>query len=158
MITIPEPQWLKIIKFVLRSYSTTIMRHRGFLLLSPHFGAPLTEYLTFRALPVSVIEGKDPITHWLLKLPPARNAWRFVVVAVQSLSHVWFFSDPTDGSPPGSSVHGISQARILEWTATSFSRGSSRPRDWTHISCTDRRTLYHWATREASMTLMLILF
>jgi len=37
-------------------------------------------------------------------------------------------------SPPGSSVHGISQARILEWVAISFSR-SSRPRDQTHVSC-----------------------
>ena len=36
---------------------------------------------------------------------------------------------------PGSSVHGISQARILEWVAISFSRGSSRLRDRTHISC-----------------------
>jgi len=40
-----------------------------------------------------------------------------------------------DCSPPGSSVHGISQARILEWIAISFSRGSSRPRDQTCISC-----------------------
>ena len=38
-----------------------------------------------------------------------------------------------DCSPPGSSVHGISQARILEWVAISFSRGSSRPRDWTWV-------------------------
>jgi len=40
-----------------------------------------------------------------------------------------------DCSSPGSSVHGISQARILEWVAISFSRGSSQPRDQTHISC-----------------------
>ena len=39
-----------------------------------------------------------------------------------------------DCSPPGSAVHGISQARILEWVAISFSRGSSRPRDQTHVS------------------------
>ena len=39
--------------------------------------------------------------------------------------------DPMDCSPPGSSVHGISQARILEWVAISFSSGSSWPRDWT---------------------------
>ena len=42
--------------------------------------------------------------------------------------------NPADCSPPGSSVHGISQARILEWVATSSSRGSSRPRDWTQVS------------------------
>ena len=49
----------------------------------------------------------------------------------------------------GSSVHGISQARILEWVSISFSRGSSRPRDRTSMSCVDRQILYHWATREA---------
>ena len=59
--------------------------------------------------------------------------------------------DPMDCSPLGSSVHGISQARILEWVAISFSRGSSWPRDQTHISCTGRWILYHWATREAPM-------
>ena len=37
--------------------------------------------------------------------------------------------DPADSSPPGSSVHGISQARLLEWVSISFSRGSSQPRD-----------------------------
>ena len=50
--------------------------------------------------------------------------------------------DPVDCSPPGSSVHGISQARILEGVAISFSRGSSRPRDQTCISCIGRRALY----------------
>ena len=43
--------------------------------------------------------------------------------------------DSTDCSPPGSSIHGILQARILEWVAISFSRGSSQPRDWTQVSC-----------------------
>ena len=57
-----------------------------------------------------------------------------------------------DCSPPGSSVHGISQARILEWVAIFFSRGSSQPRDRTwvfNISCISRWVLYHWATRKA---------
>ena len=54
-----------------------------------------------------------------------------------------------DCSPPGSSVHGICQARILEQFAISFSRGSSWPRDRTHISCIGRKILYNWATREA---------
>ena len=43
--------------------------------------------------------------------------------------------DPMDCSLPGSSVHGIFQARVLEWVAIAFSRGSSRPRDWTQVSC-----------------------
>ena len=53
---------------------------------------------------------------------------------------------PTDWSLLGSSVHGIFQARILEWVAISFSRGSSWPRDQTHISCIGRWIHYHWAT------------
>ena len=52
-----------------------------------------------------------------------------------------------DCSPPGSSVRGISPASILEWVAMSFSRGSSRPRDQTCISCIG--ILYHGATQEA---------
>jgi len=43
--------------------------------------------------------------------------------------------DLRDCSPPVSSVHEIFQAGILEWIAISFSRGSSQPRDWTHVSC-----------------------
>ena len=42
--------------------------------------------------------------------------------------------DPMDCSPPGSSVHGIPQARIPEWGAIPFSRGSSQPKDRTHVS------------------------
>ena len=56
--------------------------------------------------------------------------------------------DPVDCSPPGSSVRGILQARILEWVAISFSRGSSPPRDQTQLSCTAGRFFIIWATRE----------
>ena len=57
--------------------------------------------------------------------------------------------DPMDCSPPGSSVHGISQARKLEWIAVSFSRGSSWPRDQTRVSRIAGRRFTIWATREA---------
>ena len=60
--------------------------------------------------------------------------------------------NPMDCYPPGSSLHGILQARILEWVALFFSRGSFRPRDQTRIfcvSCTGRWVLYLWATGEA---------
>ena len=46
-----------------------------------------------------------------------------------------------DCSLPGSSVHGASQARVLEWVAISFSRGSSQPRERTHVSCIGRQIL-----------------
>ena len=57
--------------------------------------------------------------------------------------------DPMDCSLPGSSLHGILQAIILEWVAISFSRGSSWPRDWTRVSCIPGRRFNLWATREA---------
>ena len=56
--------------------------------------------------------------------------------------------NPMDCSLPGSSVHGIFQARVLEWVAISFSRGSSRPRDWTQVSRIVGRHFTIWATRE----------
>ena len=59
-------------------------------------------------------------------------------VKVKSLS----LCDPMDYSLPGVSVHGIFQARILEWVTISFSRGSSRLKDQTHVSCIVRQILY----------------
>ena len=49
------------------------------------------------------------------------------------------FCVPVDHSLSGSSVHGISQARVLEWVTISFSRGSSWPRGWTYVSCIGRQ-------------------
>ena len=57
--------------------------------------------------------------------------------------------DPMDCSLPGFSVHGILQARVLEWFTISFSRGSSQPRDRTWISHIGGRRFNLWATREA---------
>ena len=57
--------------------------------------------------------------------------------------------NPMDSSLPGSMVHGIFQARILEWAVISFSRGSFQPRDWTQVSCIADRRFTVWATREA---------
>ena len=79
--------------------------------------------------------------------------WVYLVKVVRENSSFWclFFKlcccclvaqscptlcGPMDCSPPGSSVHGILQARRLEWVAISFSKGSSRPRDWTRASHT----------------------
>ena len=80
---------------------------------------------------------------WLSRqVLPTSGLWTTVCVAKSCLT----FCGPMDCSPPGSSVHGISQASILEWGAISFSRGSSRPRNWTWVSCTGRLILHHWAT------------
>ena len=70
------------------------------------------------------------------------------VVTVKSLSHVQLFVTPVCCSPPGSSVHGILQARVLEWVAIAFSRGSSRPRNRTQVSHIAGRRFTIWATRE----------
>ena len=57
-----------------------------------------------------------------------------------------------DGSPPGSSVHGILQASILGWVAISISRGSSWPRDRTHVFCIVGRCFTIWAMKKALHT------
>ena len=115
---------------------------------------------------------------WLLPFP-----WMLFLdflmaaAAVKSLQLCPTLCDPwTACSPPGSSVRGILQARILEWVAISFSRASSWPRDRTCISCTGRQILYprappgllhcrqtlyllrlqgsHWVPREAQLDLL----
>ena len=55
------------------------------------------------------------------------------------------FCNPTYCSPPGFSVHGVLQARILEWIAIHFSRGTSQPRDWTLVSCIAGKFFTVWA-------------
>ena len=71
--------------------------------------------------------------HVGLPLPP-------VTVVVELLGHFQLFCDPVDCSPPGSSVHGISQARTLEWAAISSSRGPSWPREQNCVSCAAGRS------------------
>ena len=63
-----------------------------------------------------------------------------------SLSHVWLFVTPWTAAHQASSIHGILQARILEWVATSFSRGSSWPRNLTWVSYTAGGFFTVWAT------------
>ena len=87
--------------------------------------------------------------HWLFtflpyaKTPSLSLKWSEVAQSCPTLC------DPVDCSLPGSSVHGILQARILEWVTISFSRGSSRPGDWTRVSRIGGRCFNLWATREA---------
>ena len=84
----------------------------------------------------------------MLWIPPKRKygdkvKWSEVAQSCPTLC------DPVNYSPPGSSVHGVLQARILEWVAISFSRGSSPPRDRTQVSHIAGRGFNLWATREA---------
>ena len=68
--------------------------------------------------------------------------------AAKSLQSCLTLCDPIDGSPPGSPVPGILQARILEWVVISFSRRYSQPRGRTQGSCIAGRFLYHLSHQE----------
>ena len=76
-----------------------------------------------------------------------RHKWSEVAQSCPTLC------DPMDCSLIGSFVHGIFQARMLEWVAFSFSRRSFRPRDWTRVSLIVGRRFTIWATREILMRL-----
>ena len=120
--------------------------------IHPLVKSPFIKFAAEWGLPLSAAILGEPIRIWA---PPGVSdtplaSQHFLFVVVYSLSCVWLFCDLMDCSLPGSSVHGISQARILEWVAVSFSRGSSRPRDQTLISCIGRWIYFHWATWEGS--------
>ena len=100
---------------------------RGFVFVRNHY--PLTE---------------PPPQGHPSRLPPCRPSCCLVAKSCLTLC------GPVDCSPTGSSVHRISQARIPEWIAISFSRGSSRFRDWTRVSCITGGFFTNWATREHS--------
>ena len=78
-----------------------------------------------------------------------RHKIRYVKARVLVAQSCSILCDPMDCCLPGSSVHGILQARILEWVAISFSRGTSRPWDGTCVSCVIGRFFTFWITREA---------
>ena len=74
----------------------------------------------------------------------------------KSLSRVWL-CDPIDCSLPGSSVHGLLQARVLEWIASPLSRGSSQPTNRIQVSRIAGGFFTVWATREAQYCQKLII-
>ena len=88
--------------------------------------------------------------------PAVHLSWTFIMTFIIkwnwseiTQSHLTL-CDPMDCSLLGSSIHGIFQARLLEWVAISFSR-SSQPRDWTQVSHTVGRCFTVWATREVPL-------
>ena len=81
--------------------------------------------------------------------------WLFAISASEVAQSCLTLCDPVDCSLPGSSLHEILQARILEWVAISFSRGSSQPRDRTWVSRIAGRHFNRGATREAQLFAML---
>ena len=104
--------------------------------------SPLIDVLGFRIMSIWYLFSKSihqqrvyPL-HW-----SEVKKWNEVT---QSCPTLW---DPMDCSLPGSSVHRIFQAKVLEWVAISFPRVSSQPRHWTWVSCMVGRCFTVWATR-----------
>ena len=141
--------------------------HSHLLSLPPHLSLILTAVLvafanssSFTHSPImcsSQGSTSDPLPFSLSTI----SALNFIAKFYSHCPTVWWYvvrvlvaqscptlCDPVDHSPPDSSIHGILQARILEWVATSFSRGSSQPRDQTRVSCTAGKFFTDWATRE----------
>ena len=85
--------------------------------------------------------GRQILYHWAI--------WETCESENEIVQSCLTLCDPMDCSLPGFSIHGILQARILEWVTISFSRGSSRPRDRTRVSRIGGRLSNLWATREA---------
>ena len=83
---------------------------------------------------------------FFLPIAPPRKSNYLLWSEVKVAQTCPILCDPMDWSPPVSSVHGILQARVMEWVTISFSRGSSPPRDWTLVSCTAGRFFTVWAT------------
>ena len=95
-----------------------------------------TDYTPFKVI----------MKHWLYSLCCTVFSYSLKVLVVPSCLTL---CNSMDCSLPGSPVLGILQARILEWVAISFSRGSSQPRDQTRISCIAGRSFIIWVTKEA---------
>ena len=110
---------------------------------------PVSYKLLFHTSSVNVNElaiQRADITSQILCLSPHFKSESEVAQSCPTLC------DPIDCSLPGSSVHGIFQAIVLEWIAISFSRGSSQPRARTRVSWIVDRRFTVWATREVNLT------
>ena len=119
-----------------------------YLLPGQNFHKCRTKSIAYPSLPIlGTLDGS--VLLWALPLwefSPFLTACGLIAKSCPTLF------DLMDHSPSGSSVHGISQARILKWVAISFSRGSSQPRDRIQVSCIAGRLFTVWATREVLST------
>ena len=133
--------------------------------LCPHLPQGHTAHLAGYAENCWLRVGISKHAYWCIECFYHRRVLGFVKCFLSTVVPLWAhcclvaqscpsLCDPTDSSPPGSYVHGILQARILEWVAISFCRESSRPRDWTQVSCTGEQVsctggfFTFYATRE----------
>ena len=129
---------------------TTLLEPRGQILLTLTslsfffiFILPVSMMILSSCNPLSLLSNPARIISfavWLLSVTYNILTTSLCFLSVHSCPTLY---SPTNYSPPGSSVHGISQARILKCVSIPSSRGFSRTRDWTHNSCIDRQALYH---------------
>ena len=102
-----------------------------------------------------IIEVKDVFTNFILER--IYNIYMYLIITLYTFNFTMLYvnwvkvtqSCPTLCGPIDYTVHGILQARILEWVAFPFSRGSSQPRDWIQVSRIAGRFFTSWAIREA---------
>ena len=90
-------------------------------------------------------------------MSPNASAISFTSIVYSYGESLSVFCDPMDCSLQGSSVHGISQARILEWVAISYYKGSIFPTQGSNPGLLHCRRIYHWATKEAHSILYALL-
>ena len=125
----------------------------SFIVLIFAWNVPLVSLIFLkRSLVFAVLFFSSISLHWSLRkafLSLLAILWKFSLAAHSCPT----LCDPMDCSLPDSSVHGIFQARILEWSAISFPRGSSQPRDQTQVSNVVGRCFIIWATREVTLLL-----
>ena len=101
-----------------------------------------------------VIYGKHPLSVFLLGETRLGVPSSLLLISLADNFPVSLFRLPVYPTLCGSSVHGILQARILEWVAILFSRGSSQARDQTRVSCIGRQILYHLSQQRSPMPLL----
>ena len=149
----------RILRWVAVSFSRGSSQPRDWILISLHYSRffttepPGKPHLTCMVDIILLAQYTKLFTNfigtnWIVTLlPKLTRKWKKVLVA----QSCWTLCDPKDGSPPGSSVHGIVQARILEWITIPVSRGSSQPRDRTQVSCIVGRFFIFWAIAQTLM-------
>ena len=136
--------------------STSIWRHRGWpfkkqkkiCVILPSVLQSCSIWVCWAFLTDSTrLELTHSGVHWIVKAD--QDAEEKVKESESEVTQSWpTLCNTVDCSLPCSFIHGILQARILEWVAISFSRGSSQPRDWTWVSHIGGRRFNLWPTRE----------
>ena len=141
--------------------SDEFLNHPWSHIAHPHMGQIQNPNSASRVLKTELTQQRRPtegslgLATWIKVEGLAKNMVTFSTgIKVKSESEVaqscQTLCDPMDWGLPGFFVHGIFQARILDWVAISFSRRSSWPREWTRVSCIVGRCFTIWATRKST--------